>query len=772
MCDPTPILEKYPIAPCRQKTVNSTEIHFYNIRTMKKLIGIVMATVALTAAAQNKIDYAGRLAVEQYRLELANSENVGQNTLTALSATAVPTYNVVVEFDESGIDLGNVDAEIVSVIGETAILAVTPAQMEELAALPQVKRITLGFENRPLMKAARAATFVDEVQNGTGLDGKKFNGTGVIASLFDTGLDVNHINFLDAERQPRTKSLWVYSGSSGRPNVYSDPVSISNYTSETTAETHATHVLGIMAGGYNGPADYVAYDSKGRVVKTTQSEEGSAIPYYGVATNAELALACGPLYDANILSGVQNIVEYAKAQKKPCVVNLSIGNNIGPHDGTDAFSRTLATLGKDAIIFISAGNEGNENISIATTGEELKTFVGNDNNTTTVAGGFVDLWGSDNQVFDVKVFTYNRAVGREVFSYTLSQNLAGKNVAQTDMTGFAQSGFTGTVRMSSNVDTGNNRYNVGINLNVQTNDTQILFGIAVIPKTGQTINGFANNLVFMSQGQPGFASGSPDNSVNGMACGENVIVVGSFCTASTFPVLTGSSMGYQGSASVGSISNFSSYGYNTISGHPLPDVCAPGEVVISSVNQYYVNARQLGNGSLSAIYTMEGSGLFTRNSSWQAMQGTSMASPFAAGVVATWLEADPTLKVNDVRDIINSSSTTDLMIMSQQERWGAGKINALDGMKEVLERRSGVKDVTNDAESALVSSVDGRNFEIYVYGANKIEARLFSLSGACVAASSVNGNTLTISADNAAAGIYVMRISSDKNTETRKLTVR
>ncbi|MCH5219336.1 MAG: S8 family peptidase [Muribaculaceae bacterium] len=738
---------------------------------MKKITFLILSTLAVSAVAQNKIDPAGRFAIENYRFEQQSGAiaQPGTNPLAA-NARVEPTYNVIVEFDENGIDFGNEEIEIMSNIGNSAIVSLTPDQMERVAELPGVLRISLGFENKPLMKAARAATFVDEVQNGTGLGGVQYTGKGVIASLFDTGLDVNHINFLTADGQPRTKSLWVYKSNSGAPIQYTDPVSISNFTSETTTESHATHVLGIMAGSYKGPAEYAELGSNGRANIVKQDAQGSAMPYYGVATDAELALACGPLSDANILNGVDNIVKYAKAQKKPCVVNLSLGNTIGPHDGTDAFSRSLATLGKDAIIFISAGNSGTDNLSFETTSKAVKTFIGNDNYTTGSANGIVDLWGSDNQVFDVRVFVYDRATSRDVFTYTLDANLAGKSVAQGDMSGFSSSGFSGTLRMSSNVDPINNRYNVTINLNLSTGQTSRLFGIEVTPKQGQTINGFANNMVFMSQSQPGFINGNPDNSINGMACGENVIAVGSFCTARSFPVLSGSAISYTGGAAVGSISNFSSYGY-TPSGRTLPVVCAPGEVVISSVNKYNVDAENLGNGQLSGRYEMPGDGLFVRTSSWQAMQGTSMASPFAAGVVATWLQAKPDMTVNEVIEIIELTATTDLMIEEEKYRWGAGKINALAGIKEVLSR-STVMDVAADVDNAIITTADGHTFEVFVAGVNNIETRIYDLSGNCVASEKADGNKVTVNADHVAPGVYVFKVTTPNNTETRKVILR
>lgn len=740
---------------------------------MKRFSILVLGAIALTAAAQNKIDFPGRLAIEEARLQLAGSadrDNPDVAPMSALASPALKTYGVIVQFNGAEVDFGDLDVEVLSSVENLAVVNVTPDQMEAIAALPQVKAVSLGYERKALLKNAREATGVDDVHAGTGL-ASPYTGKGVIAGLFDTGLDVNHVNFKDADNNPRTKRLWVYSGSAGRPSTsLSDPTAISNYTTETSSETHGTHVLGIIAGGYKGAADFAAYGSNNRVSVTKQTT-GTPMPYYGVAPDAELAVSCGPLYNSNIVDGVQKIIEYAESQNKPAVVNLSLGSTVGPHDGTDATSQYLDALGKRGIIFISAGNDGNENISVTTTSDPIKTFAFNDNSKPNVANGILDLWGSDNRVFTVRILGFDTSNFREAFSYTLDSNLGGATVAQGDMDGFS-SAFSGTLKVSSNINPANNRYNVSINPTTTGKSSNIIFGIEIIPQPGQSVDGFTNSLLYGSRSMPGFTDGTPDNSINDMACGHNVIVVGSFSTMRSFPLLSGSGTWYEGAATVGSRSNFSSYGW-TADGRLLPDVCAPGEVLVSSLNEYYVKAKSYGDSKLSARYTMNtGNILMDRNSSWGPMQGTSMASPFAAGVAALWLEANPEMTVEHVRDVIRNSSDLTMMMAFESNKWGAGKINALKGLKYVLDNRNAVDDITTDGGTAMVSCTDGHTFDIYVPGTQQLGARLHSLAGLCVAQTAATGNSATLSADGLTAGVYVLAVTSDKGTETFKVLVK
>lgn len=732
---------------------------------MKKISILALAAVALVANAQNKIDFPGRLVIQQLH-ELAEDVDKGESPVAPMSynAAAAQTYGVLVDFGDNAIDFGDLDIEPETEIGNIAIVNVTAEQMEQIAALPQVLSVTLGYEKESMMYVARPACNVDKVQSGEGLS-SPYTGKGVVTGLFDTGLDVNHINFLDAAGNPRTKRLWVYSGNSSRGTEYSTPTQISNYTTENNKESHGTHVLGIMSGGYNGPAAYSVLNGN-KVTKVTQSDADSKIPFYGVSTEADLAVACGPLYDACIISGVQNIMNYAASQKQPVVVNLSVGMNLGPHDGTDATSKSLATLGQQGIICFASGNEGDENISITAEGETVRTIVST-NGTSSSANGTVEFWGSDNEPFAVRLIGYNSSTRRDVFTYTLDKNLAGKSVSKSDMSGFTNAFSTSSsVTLSSNIDPTNNRYNVTATFNITPN-SGVYVGFEIVPKDTQWVDGYSRGVVFVSRSEPGFTSGSPANSINGMACGANVLVVGSFTTAATWATLSGSVLGYQPKPAVGAISSFSSYG-TTFDGRQLPEVCAPGEAISASYSYHYKKAGYMEDNILTGEYTDGRTGLMARNSPWGIMQGTSMASPFAAGVIGLWLEAAPSLTIAQVKDVIKNSSVSQL---GNKARWGAGKIDALAGMKYVLNNYAGLTDISLDRNDVFVN-VDGNSYEVYVAGANRVTASIYSLSGLCVAQAAAGDDTVTVSADGVAPGVYVLRVDSDRLTQSRKIVVK
>ena len=98
---------------------------------------------------------------------------------------------------------------------------------------------------------------------------------------------------------------------------------------------------------------------------------------------------------------------------------------------------------------------------------------------------------------------------------------------------------------------------------------------------------------------------------------------------------------------------FSSHGPGD-NGELKPDVAAPGQDVVVG----------------------------TRRGGYARESGTSFASPITAGVIATWIEANPKLNVDDVQGII--AETSHPMNGYDHYAQGAGQIDALAGLHKAL----------------------------------------------------------------------------------------
>ena len=91
---------------------------------------------------------------------------------------------------------------------------------------------------------------------------------------------------------------------------------------DSYVETHGTHVAGIAAGG------------------------GFDTPYQGVANESEMILVATTMQNSDIVDGVDYIFRESEKQGRPCVVNLSLGDGVGGHDGTNFYGYNVGPNGR------------------------------------------------------------------------------------------------------------------------------------------------------------------------------------------------------------------------------------------------------------------------------------------------------------------------------------------------------------------------------------------------------------------------------------------
>lgn len=735
---------------------------------MKKVILLALALAAgsAIAPAQSKLDPSA-----------AQFLSMTPDIQSRAADDEAEKVAVIVTMTDNGVlsQIEELGGEVLSQIADMAIVSLSAQQIEAVAAMPEVKRISLGYSNHKHMDTARALTNVDKVQAGTGLD-KAYDGTGVICGIMDIGLDVNHANFLDAAGKPRTSALWVIQGRNASVREYLTPEAIQNYTTDRYDETHGTHVLGIMAGGYKGKADVVA---------TVNPRNGGCyqrsdydVPYYGVATGAELAPCSGTLDGNNILIAAERIMKYAEEQGKPAVMNLSLGHNRGPHDGTTAADRFLAEVGKKMLITVSSGNEGSTPMSIrkkfAAGDTSVKTFISEDGKVM----GVCDIWSEDNTPFKVTFSAVDTISDKTIYTYSVDVTQTGT----IGVEGLAMN-YKGCVRdfaldsiftsqsyviFTNELNPENNRYNSLVTVLLQGKAKNVKPVITVEGKEGKTIDMYADQGVYFldsNMAGKGYVEGDDTQSINDMACGDNILCVGAYTNKEKWPTFSGF-LKYIAESHTGDIADFSSYG-KTFDGRPLPHVAAPGQAIIASYNNYYFAAD---NDPHEGRYVVALRQDKTRDHQWMEMSGTSMAAPLAGGILALWLQADPTLTMDRVKEIIAETAIKDKYTEAAPEKFGYGKIDALAGLKKIL-GMSAVNNVTAESDILVNQIADGR-FDIFAPGASAIEARIYSLTGALAASVNATGENATVETDGTAPGIYVLSVTADGRTQTRKIVVR
>lgn len=588
-------------------------------------------------------------------------------------------------------------------------------------------------------------------------------------------------------------------------------VSIANFTSDTPNGYHGTHTLGIAGGAYSGDvtmADYSKYTDHETAVPLIQAPN----PYYGAAPKATLAAACGELVDEFIANGIDQICSYSYAKQMPAVISMSLGSNDGPHDVNSYMSRFLdLTMTKapdnpnPPIICISAGNEGDHKIALkkelTSHDDVLKTMIWpyysqydpEIPGSVTVRQDNVAIYSPDATKLDIQAVVYNKSRGYRpalrlsVFGdgigcYYISDEYF--RIDETDQIDkILAKWFHGYVGLGGAIEPETGRFYAMFDYALQNTepdasgkggnlDDNYVIGFEIkvregeeIPEGGLLVEAYSSGLTteMYDYKQEGFDDGSLNGSISDMAVSPKLIVVGSFNSREDWLCLDGRRSLYVANDPLyfkpGYVSGFSSFG--TLSdGRNLPTVCGPGSSVISSVNRYYVDAAfEEHPEQIPYTFQAKAIGPDGKENYWKQEPGTSMSTPFVAGSIACWLEADPTLDYAEVREIIEQTAVVDDQVRAGDPvQWGAGKFDALAGLKEVLRRKaSSIGDVVADADSRLIITPAGTNaYTVFLGMTDAIDIKVFNMQGMAIKQLSVASDEVTIDLSDVAPGVYVI----------------
>lgn len=603
-------------------------------------------------------------------------------------------------------------------------------------------RISKPKKNIPTMHIARGFNNAAYIHEGYNLP-SPYDGTGVVIGICDIGFDTRHVNFLDTEGECRIRKVVHYIEEKGERNVYSDPEAIYDWETDNIDDWHATHVAGIAAGG--------------TLVK------GEKADYHGMAPNAELVFTASQLSDVGLLGGVEDIIEYAQSVGKPAVINLSVGNYLGPHDGTSLFSRYLDLCADEAVICISAGNEGDTPRTLSYDFTESKPYIEVRPNewAGTDFSGTAEVWSKDATPFDFTFFlrsdtsaSYNlypykpmKAEEGDSFNWRVSA-VEGDPDFDSNL---AEHYYDGYVAVKGGISPLNGKYCVELEMQLKTNQThgtdawaEYWPGIGVKGDPGSHVDIFAGSGVFLRQ-----ASGSPapDNNlcISDLATGFKTISVGMMNTTDQIDDPKGTG------PKTGEVNIYSSYG-KLGDGRKLPITVAPGATLISSINGAYVRKQseeKEPNYPDFADYNGE-------RYYYTYDLGTSMSCPYVAGTIATWLQAYPRISPSEVRNIVLRTNQTTGLIDPDNPRHGQGWLEPYNGLTEVLSLAA--LNVTSAEMSSPTVKVSGRQLIIGNPEGKRLCIEIYNTSGTKVSEYKVSGTIETVTLSELDKGIYIIRV--------------
>ncbi len=705
---------------------------------------ILFTLFHLAATASVKLDPHSRHLVERYN-SMQHSRAASKQQTYLPSIIKIKDGETVGQLEDKGVKIMRQR--------DNLLLAFIPTDhIDQLLTFSGVERVSIGQSLQPNLDISRPFGNVDEVITPSEQWPDGWDGRGVVTGLCDIGFDPQHPNFIDRHGNPRVKRIVDYRDTLATVTRLYSPEDIAGWTTDNENEYHATHVAGIMTGGYRGNG------------------------YYGIASGSDIVAATSMLTDACILDGAEEIIDYAHSVGKPAVINMSIGSYTGPHDGTTLFNQYLSKLGKDAIICIAAGNEGaspnNLQLDFTSGKSESSVFIRD------CYGGWddvnifgaADFWSADSTTFSMRISLYDirtkktvytspwfGADGQSEWSISTYDNPDG----QSEHDPAFDNAYDGYFRASAEIDSENGRYTIYTSFDVTNHETVDRVGryslvLTIKGEPGTHVDGYADGYRcrFGTNGSASFATPNSLMSISDIACGDNIIVVGASCARNTIPLIDGSTREYD--YTVDRAAAFTSYG-TLPDGRTLPHIAAPGCCVISSYSTPYLERNQSQIKGMTAKATVNGRDVY-----WGFEGGTSMATPYVAGIIALWLQADPSLTADDAHYIAASTAKTDYPDISDP-RWGAGQIDALEGIKKVLSL-SGVNDVKTDYSSSPIVAYRDGQISIVCPGVDSIGAEIFTIEGRKATSASGEGDTLSVDVSTLANGVYVCRINAGQRT--------
>ncbi|MFC2107615.1 S8 family serine peptidase, partial [Bacteroidota bacterium] len=475
------------------------------------------------------------------------------------------------DFDET--KLTDLNVMITTKAGKLWTVKIPIDEVKEVVKLDGIEFIQTDSRIKKKLNSARAETNVDAVHAGTGI-GSPYLGTGVVVGVIDFGFDLTHPMFWTIDQSGgRISRVWNQTDNQGpAPSGFGYGTEIVgstncyNYGTTDQSGSHGTHTAGIAGG----------------------SGAGTSGHYVGVAPDAELIFVQLGGGQSAVVEAASYIFSHAASQGKPAVINMSLGTHIGPHDGSSAQDQAFEYItGAGKILVGSAGNEGGTNLHAEKSfnSDFAQTIVYfEDSQGSNVGEGIIDIWGSVGGTFEMAVIIYDDA-GAVVGSTNVESSSTNPAVNE-DINGVTVE-FEGEASNSQN-----NRPHFTCYIKNPYSNYYATIGVQGVSGTVHLWNNGQGNGAPLTNDFPGFGvqsgwlEGNTSFTVGEIGgTSKAVITAGAYTTKNSYTNIQGMTQQIPFYVSLGAIAPFSSHG-PTLDYRVKPDVTAPGNVVVSSVNSF------------------------------------------------------------------------------------------------------------------------------------------------------------------------------------------
>ncbi len=538
--------------------------------------------------------------------------------------------------------------QVARLAGVEAIRLVTPIQLDNDLSIP---------DTRANLKRTQVPPYLG------------FNGNGVIVGEVDSGIEYQHDDFKNPDGTTRVLWIWDQTGSGTPPffgygNECTQAQINAGTCTETDVEGHGTHTAGTAAGD--------------------GSATGNGVPsgkYSGMANKASIIMVKTNFTDAGIIDGVNYIFQKAASLGMPAVVNLSLGTNLGPHDGTSDMELALqALVGTGKLIVASAGNDAADQqhgVLTAKAAMDSLTFAVPAYAGTAGSGNdyfLIDGWykGTDN--FTITLVS---PTGITVGPLAKGSSVIGSNFAD------------GQIYMENGVSPVNNG-DVNIyfeisDLNGHPNPRAGGWRIRITPVSVAGASAGQIHMWSYSNLSPTYPRGvfatkfSSDITVGSPSTADSILCVGAHTTKPVWasPGPPAGNYSFVPAEVLNAICSFSSNGPRR-DGVMKPDLTAPGSAIASALSTAWV--AQGSAGGYSAVLGVD-------DGKHVVLQGTSMAAPHVTGAIAMMLQQNPNLNPTLARQLLTANTRRDTQVTNAgavpNKKFGWGKLDLTNVLPNV-----------------------------------------------------------------------------------------
>ncbi len=549
-----------------------------------------------------------------------------------------------------------------------------PSQLLDSSGSCTIEGLYFSF-SRPqvLADSALVKHQINLVHQGLNGVDTAYTGKGIIMGVIDQGIDFNHPDFKTATGKTRVLRYWDHSvNGANPPQPYnygivwdSSSINAGTCTSLETVTAHGTTVAGMAAG-----------NARANLKNKGAAPEADLIV---VETNFNL-----PNWTLTIADACDYIFKVADSLGKPAVINISLGDYLGSHDGNDPAAdliESLLDLSPGRIVVSAAGNAGNQgkfHVRNNSIGADTTYFWNIPNAGMTVAGPnkiVFDLWSDTADAHYYFAYGADKISpnysfrGNTTFRYATSNmnqvpvtdtlfNANGQRIAIIDSYRELVGGNFHMMSVFTTIDsmayryrfmtTGSGKYDAwgGSWIQLSNFSTSIPTAIQypaiqhyVMPDSLQTI-------------------------VSSWNCSEKVISVANMRNRKGY--ITKNNTYYQPASTtpVGKLSENSSKG-PARNGTTKPDITAAGDVTLAAGPIWYLN-------NPANNTTIDVGSFHVRNG------GTSMASPVVAGIAALYLQKCPLSTYQQFKIDLNNTAIVDAATgQTPNFGYGYGKADAL-----------------------------------------------------------------------------------------------